>query len=134
MTFGYCKNCKQNVLLKREKLNIGLIILLIIFTAGIGLLIYVWIHILKEKNLCIHCGTYSSPIKNNEKQSLINNQLSVYNKGTLNEINLYTENADSYRRESIIRISGDKINYCPLCGQEIDNKNIDYCSFCGEKQ
>lgn len=132
MTFGYCEKCEQNVLLKREKINNILAIILLIFTAGIGLLIYIWIHSTKEKVLCIHCGTYALPITN-----IGNNQLSTDNIGIQNQNNPYMTNSDknsNYARESIIQISGDKVNSCSLCGQEIKDHDGEYCPYCGEKR
>jgi hypothetical protein len=37
----YCPKCKMNVYTKKNDFNIGLAIILAIFTGGIGLLIYV---------------------------------------------------------------------------------------------
>ncbi|MBN1215896.1 MAG: hypothetical protein JXA99_10705 [Candidatus Lokiarchaeota archaeon] len=133
MSFGYCRECKQNVLLKREKINIPLAILLLIFSAGIGLLIYIWIHNTKSKNVCIHCGNYATPIENNKR---VHNQLYTYNQTNQNKNNPYLANIKdsmNYREESLIEISGEKINHCSLCGHELDNNNPEYCAFCGEK-
>ena len=53
---GYCPRCQQNVLLKREEIDTCLAIILLIFTAGIGLLIYLAIYYSKAEDRCIHCG------------------------------------------------------------------------------
>jgi len=54
-TVGYCPICKQNVLLVREAVNWSLIIILIIFTGGIGLIVYAIVYFKKVPSRCIHC-------------------------------------------------------------------------------
>ena len=41
---GWCPRCQQNVLLTREEIDTCLAVVLLIFTAGIGLLIYLAIY------------------------------------------------------------------------------------------
>ena len=36
ITIGYCKKCRQNVLLTREKINLTLVIFLLIFTLSLN--------------------------------------------------------------------------------------------------
>ena len=54
---GYCEHCKQNVLLSRQDIDTCLAIILLLFTAGIGLIIYLIIYYSRPKNRCVHCGT-----------------------------------------------------------------------------
>ncbi|MHA2087365.1 MAG: hypothetical protein ACW972_03750, partial [Promethearchaeota archaeon] len=57
MSSMYCPQCKMNVLTKKEDFRVGLAIILIIFTGGLGLLIYAAIYLDKEKNRCVHCNS-----------------------------------------------------------------------------
>ncbi len=120
MTYGYCHKCGHNVLLIRERIKIGLAIMLLI-CGGIGLIIYLWIHYSKEKNICIHCKTIISLNHKEHYQE---------------ELNPYIKNSNkslNHTGESIIRVSGEKFIYCSLCGKQIIDKNIEYCTDCGSK-
>ncbi|MHA2182435.1 MAG: hypothetical protein ACXAAH_13530 [Promethearchaeota archaeon] len=68
MSLMYCPKCKMNVETKKEDFRVGLAIILIIFTGGLGLLIYVAIYLDKNNNRCIHCSSVCSP-------PLVNDQL-----------------------------------------------------------
>jgi hypothetical protein len=50
MEKGYCPKCAKEVYMKREEIDICLCIILAIFTAGIGLLIYMVIYLDKKEN------------------------------------------------------------------------------------
>lgn len=41
---AYCSNCQKNVLLVREDIDIPLAIILLVFTAGFGLFVYLIIY------------------------------------------------------------------------------------------
>ena len=57
----YCSNCKTNVLTMREEIDICLVIILCIFTAGFGLLIYLAIYYDKKPIHCVHCKATCQP-------------------------------------------------------------------------
>ena len=54
---GFCPRCNQNVLLTRKDFDTCLAIILLIFTAGIGLIIYLAVYHSKPEDKCVHCGT-----------------------------------------------------------------------------
>jgi hypothetical protein len=66
---GFCSHCNQKVLLKRQDIDVCLAIILLIFTAGIGLLIYLIIYYSKKENQCIHCGTIVERLPFHEAQT-----------------------------------------------------------------
>lgn len=107
---GYCPSCQQNVLLIREEINIALVVLLLIFTVGIGLIIYLIIYYNKEEDKCIHCKT-------------IVTTLNVPYSQTTSDISL-----QNYQKE--IEPQG---NYCPFCGEQLRGKESNFCSNCGSK-
>ena len=114
---GYCAHCKQNVLLKREDIDICLAIILLLFTAGIGLVIYLIIYYSKPLNRCVHCNSIAGPplseldsSKRLENQEILNSEPSSPN---------------SHIKESI--------RYCAYCGEPIKSVNTQYCAHCGTK-
>ncbi|MGV9171384.1 MAG: hypothetical protein ACOC44_00465 [Promethearchaeia archaeon] len=54
---AYCSKCERNVLLVREDIDLPLAIILLIFTAGFGLFIYLIIYYNREENRCVHYYT-----------------------------------------------------------------------------
>jgi hypothetical protein len=116
---GYCPNCQQNVLLKRKDIDVCLAIILLLFTAGIGLLIYLIIYYSTEKNRCIHCGTVitaplDQSVQYSEKLPYI--QKEIQKEGSPVEI-----------------ITGEQAYFCPLCGEALDERDPSYCPNCGSK-
>lgn len=112
MSLGFCPKCKEEVLLKRNDLDICLLIILTIFTAGIGTIIYLIIYYSTEPKRCLKCNSLCVPL------SLQNKQLPV--------------NTDVKNPNSKI-ISHKIINYCPDCGTKLGNlgNEPNYCPFCG---
>jgi len=132
MTIGYCDKCGQNVLVKREDMDICLAIILTIFTAGIGLIIYLAIWYSKEENRCVHCG---SVVKTS--QSLLsevkNGNLYISQEARENGKNPYRiseDKKDNTSEGNIKRIVGIKAVYCPFCGTELDD-SPEFCPDCG---
>ena len=101
---GYCPICQQNVLLKRQKMDFCIALMLLIFTGGIGLIFY---YFAREKNTCVHCG------------SLCNFQIPDAQK-------------EIYSTEST-EIKGIKFYHCPYCGTEIDKQTKGTCPNCGSE-
>ena len=123
MASKYCPNCKMNVLTVREDIDICLIIILCIFTAGIGVLIYLAIYYEKEPNRCVHCKSICQPISNIQYDSVLNSKPSQINK--YQEAGNYVENNAHIAVES---------TFCPNCGVKIgDREGLKFCAFCGAK-
>jgi len=116
---GYCSRCNQEVLLKREEIDTCLAIVLLIFTAGIGLLIYLAIYYSKPEDRCIHCGTRITPLQTPSPYT--------YQTQPLPQQPSYS--APLYISEEI---TGSKPNFCSLCGEKLDS-GISYCPNCGSK-
>jgi hypothetical protein len=113
----YCEKCQSNVLTKREDIDIGIIILLFIFTAGFGILIYLIVYHDKKPNRCIHCNSVCKPILIEEKTTSIDEQ------------SKNTNNVDrNYILES--KLSEDS-RFCYNCGTELDSRERNFCPFCG---
>jgi hypothetical protein len=113
----YCEKCQTNVLTKREDLDIGIIIILFIFTAGLGVLIYLVVYYDKNSNRCIHCNSICKPV-------LLENQINKIVepiKEPLSDMELnITENRNN--KES---------KFCYNCGTKLDERERKFCSFCG---
>ena len=115
---GYCEYCKQNVLLTRQEIDTWLAIILLIFTAGIGLIIYLIIYYMRPRNRCIHCGTEGHSFL--EHQTATAKQVSYQQQGKTEVF-------------PIEIVEGGKANYCPLCGADLDEKKQNFCPSCGSK-
>ncbi len=115
---GFCSRCNQNVLLKREDIDVCLAMILLIFTAGIGLIIYLAIHYNKEPNYCEYCGTKITPSQFQTYQEEIQPQLQ--------------------QAPQFIPVEGDEefigeiSNYCSYCGEKLEVR-IKYCPNCGSQ-
>ena len=79
MVSNYCPNCKQNVLTVREDINLCLIIILCILSAGIFVLIYLAIYYSKEPNRCAHCKSICQPSSSTQTNSVLNSKPSQIN-------------------------------------------------------
>jgi len=119
MASKYCPNCKMNVLTVREDIDICLIIILSIFTAGIGTLIYLAIYYEKEPNRCVHCKSICQPIFNIQNDSVLNSKPS--------QINKYQE-AEKFAQVAV------ESKFCSNCGVKIgEREGLKFCAFCGTK-
>lgn len=116
----YCPKCNTNVETKKEEFKVGLAILLVIFTGGLGLLIYVAIYLDKAKNRCIHCNSicHFQPVNN---QPTSNYQLiSSSNQITSQKAVVQTQLVE------------ETVKYCFSCGVELDSReDAKFCRFCG---
>ncbi|MBY8986566.1 MAG: hypothetical protein KGD65_15955 [Candidatus Lokiarchaeota archaeon] len=120
MSLMYCPKCKTNVETKKEDFRVGLAIILIIFTGGFGLLIYVAIYLDKAKNRCIHCDSECN-IQLVRNQSNSNYQL-VSN----------TNQIASQKTVQVTQLVDEKVKYCFSCGVELDSRDdAKFCRFCG---
>jgi len=123
MASKYCPNCKMNVLTVREDINLCLIIILCILSAGIFVLIYLAIYYDKEPNRCVHCKSICQPISNIQNDIVLNLKPSQIN--NYQEVENYIENDSQVAVES---------KFCSNCGVKIgEREGLKFCAFCGTK-
>ena len=123
MATKYCPNCKMNVLTVREDINLCLIIILCILSAGIFVLIYLAIYYDKEPNRCVHCKSICLPISNNQNDSTLNSKPTQIYK--YHEAENYVEN-DAH--------IADESKFCSNCGVKVgEREGLKFCAFCGTK-
>ncbi|MFW9902199.1 MAG: hypothetical protein ACFFDY_13115 [Candidatus Thorarchaeota archaeon] len=117
----YCPKCNMNVYTKKNEFNIGLAIILAIFTGGLGLLIYVAIYLDREhKPRCIHCDSVCYEQKELEQQSS-NYQLISSSQ--------QPEHLQTIKKSDHIE---EKAHFCYNCGTELSqNDNAKFCALCG---
>lgn len=117
----YCPKCNMNVYAKKNEFNIGLAIILAIFTGGIGLLIYVAIYLDREhKPRCIHCDS----ICYDEKED---NQL-----GSNYQVISTSHQIENPKVIIEPQQAEEKSKFCYNCGSELDRSaNARFCAFCG---
>ncbi|MFX0042178.1 MAG: zinc-ribbon domain-containing protein [Candidatus Hodarchaeota archaeon] len=106
---GYCPHCQQVVLLTREDIDICLAIILLIFTAGIGLIIYLAIYYSREEDKCVHCGTRIIALQTQPAGQI------------------------SYQQQAVEEFKRDNPFYCTYCGEKLIVEGIKFCPKCGSK-
>jgi rubrerythrin len=79
-------------------------LMLLIFTVGIGLILYYYA---REKNRCVHCDSLC-------QFQLPEGQKEILSNGT-------------------IEIKGRTVLHCPYCGAKVNNKNMASCPSCGSQ-
>ncbi len=110
---AYCPHCKEEVLLKRKDFDTCLALLLLIFT-GIGFFVYLGLWYSKPKDRCIKC-------------EMVIVQQVPYTPST--EVLQLTQSQNS-QRESNDK-NENKRNYCPFCGNQLDERTATFCKSCG---
>jgi hypothetical protein len=110
---GYCPRCNQEVLLTREEINWGVAILLLCFTGGIGLIIYLVIFYSRPENRCVHCN------------ARVVNRVPQYSR------EIQPDRSISNQSNEINENDGPK--YCPFCGEQLKSLNVRFCSHCGTR-
>ena len=120
---GYCPICKQNVLLVREALNWPLMIILLIFTGGIGLIIYLIIYYNKPESRCIHC----------QAQISLKSEYSVQSATYVQSENQKRHYSDINSDIKVKTNETSKLNYCSYCGELLLNELAKFCAHCGSK-
>ena len=133
---GFCPNCQQNALLVRERIDTCLAIILAIFTAGIGLIVYLAIYYSKPENRCIHCNTIVQPSLTSqyaEPQSQVGYQepSQGYQIPNRNQ----PEPTYNYQpAEPVVKVENPKRNFCALCGAKLDPaQGLKFCANCGSE-
>lgn len=121
---GYCKHCGQNVLLKREEFDWCLATILLIFTAGIGLLIYVFYYLSKPENRCVHCNSecYTVLTEGETPQQITYQQSEQY---------ISQPQIHQYSQETVVVENTQTARFCPLCGEKLDQRGAKFCPACG---
>lgn len=124
MERGYCPHCEAIVQATRKSLDVALIILLAIFTAGIGVLIYLVIfYSNNDKNLCKECN---STLQTVPKHYDVSSQGALASKP--NPYKLSSETDTSKTEE----VKSKKTEYCPYCGISVAPTN-EQCPNCNCK-
>ena len=118
----YCPTCKMNVYTKPNQFNIGLAIILAIFTGGIGLLIYVAVYLDKsQKPRCIHCDSICFEQK--EQPESKTNPYQLVSSPTPPQNQKVIAEPEKVEEKSI---------FCYNCGSELDSSaNAKFCALCG---
>jgi hypothetical protein len=116
---GYCPRCKTNVLLIRERIDTCLAIVLLIFTGGIGLIIYLAIYYSKPKDHCIHC----------QGKVTISPVSPSYTHQPQPQIQSTATTTPSKETEEVL---GFRPNFCAYCGEKI-RPGTNFCENCGSK-
>jgi hypothetical protein len=123
MSTMYCPKCNSNVLTAREDIDICLAIILLIFTGGIGLIIYLVIYYGKDPIRCIHCNSICKP-KLVEKEQVSNPVLKSEPSYVVQPFSVQQE------EENV----GSPPKYCFNCGVQLDERTgLKFCAFCGTK-
>jgi len=115
---GFCPRCNQQVLLTRKDIDVCLAIVLLIFTLGIGLLIYLAIYYSKAEDRCVHCGAQIT--RYNIQSSYIPSQ----NQFQTSQNSIPLEESE----ESLVK----EVKYCSFCGEKIAFLDR-FCQNCGAK-
>jgi len=116
---GFCPRCNQNVLLMRKDFDTCLAIMLLIFTAGIGLIIYLAVYYGRKEDRCVHCGTQISIPPSQQSYTY--------------QPRMQTQSTVSPRPGNISEeIQGELPNFCALCGEKLE-PGIKFCPNCGSK-
>ena len=116
---GWCPRCQQNVLLKREEIDTCLAVILLIFTIGIGLIIYLAIYYSRPEENCIHCGAKITSPQHSSPYTY-ESQPHVQQSSYPTPVNVSEE------------VTGAIPNFCALCGEKLD-VGAKFCQNCGSQ-
>ena len=122
MSMLYCPRCDTNVLATREDIDICLAIILLIFTAGIGLIVYLIYYYAQEENRCIHCRSICLPQKTDQGINLITPVSNPYH---------YNQETQQVQLLETKSGEGEGSKYCNNCGVKLNRLDMNYCPFCG---
>ena len=122
MSMMYCKRCESSVLVAREDIDICLALILLIFTAGFGLIIYLIYYYSQEENRCIHCHSICTLQQTGQEISL-----------TTPITNPYRQNQETQQVQLLQTVSHDNegVRFCNNCGVKLKRQGISFCPFCG---
>lgn len=122
MSMLYCPRCDTNVLATREDIDICLAIILAIFTAGVGFIIYLIYYYAQDENRCVHCRSLCFTQKTSQEISL-----------TSPVVNPYHHNRATQQVQVLNTVSNEDegVKFCNNCGVKLKRQGISYCPFCG---
>ena len=115
---GFCPRCNQQVLLTRKDIDVCLAIVLLIFTLGIGLLIYLAIYYSKAEDRCVHCGTQIT------RYTIESPYIPSQNQFQTSQNSIPLESSE----ETLVK----EVKYCSFCGEQIAFLDR-FCQNCGAK-
>ncbi|TXT67311.1 MAG: hypothetical protein BAJALOKI1v1_120003 [Promethearchaeota archaeon] len=125
----YCSNCNKEVQVKREDINWAILVLLTIFTAGIGVLIYLSVYFRKPMNRCIHCNSLCYSTFNALASNKLRNSETIPAAGSSGQV-LTTIKKTALKEDD--SQSRKELKYCTNCGLEIDDRGkLNFCAYCG---
>jgi hypothetical protein len=133
MTTGFCSNCKQNVLLVREEIDWPVAIILLCFTGGIGLIIYLIIYYSKTEDRCVHCHSHIKTLTAPNAQLVQQKARNVQNPYHFQTETQKQQKTEYKANESIEDVKTIQPNFCPFCGERLENKDAKFCPHCGTK-
>ena len=122
MSMMYCPRCETNVLTTREDIDICLAIILLIFTAGFGLFIYLIYYYSQEENSCVHCHNTCIPHRKGQEISLTT--------PVANPFHLNQETQQVQILQSVSEVN-EGVKYCSNCGVKLNRLDMNFCPFCG---
>jgi hypothetical protein len=123
----YCKKCGAEVPTKREEIDWFLLVILTIFTAGFGVLIYLAIYFDKPENRCVYCNSVCVALNEYQPYEPARNA----NRST-------STSADYPRKQvAVATVQEDRDTesigkFCPSCGAKLDERSkVNFCAYCG---
>ena len=122
-TIGYCPNCGQNMLLVREAINWPLVIILLVFTGGIGLIIYLVIYFNKARNRCTHCHSIIPLTSNN----------TIHTPSSIQYGNILRQKSEITKGDTVKDVKTIHQRFCSFCGESMLSKDAKFCPHCGTK-
>ncbi|MBY9007611.1 MAG: zinc ribbon domain-containing protein [Candidatus Lokiarchaeota archaeon] len=139
MASGYCEHCQQQVLTKREDINMILAIILTIFTAILGLIIYLAVWSSKPENRCVQCNSIvSQPMdvriqnSNNPYETSQNDPYEASQNNSIEEEYIPDFSLDPINERESEVLTGGRSQFCSLCGEKIEI-GTRFCQSCGNK-
>lgn len=105
------------MLLAREDIDLLLAIILLCFTAGIGLIIYLMIYYSKPENMCVHCNSVVSSQSPGDIPQIKSSQL---------------QTTEVEYNQVVVSQEPEKQKYCQFCGEKIQ-EDAQFCQGCGAK-
>ena len=122
MSMMYCPHCKSSVLASREDIDICLAIILLIFTAGFGLIIYLIYYYSQDENRCIHCHSICTLQQTGQEISL-----------TSPVTNPYRQTRENQQVQLLQTVGNENegVKFCNNCGVKLNRQGISFCPFCG---
>jgi len=125
----FCASCKEENVMIRKEIKMNEIILLLFFTAGIGIFIYFLIYQYGNIRCCNKCGKNikitEQEIKNQNNQSEQYNSVVPYSEPVLTQ----SQDEENQSGKSFCFLCGSVLirenpNYCPNCGTELNSEVI----------